>query len=60
MLNFSFPVTQSQLLEKKTSRKCLETYRDAIQYIHDQTIRLMNEGLYPDEIADIIKLPERY
>ena len=26
-------------------------YRDAIQYIFDQTIRYMNKGLHPDEIA---------
>lgn len=29
-------------------------YRDAIQFIHDQTIRQMNFGLSPDEIAEAI------
>ena len=36
----------------------LTIYRDAIQYIHDQTIRLMNEGYYPDEIVELIELPD--
>ena len=35
----------------------LTDYRDAIRYVHDQTIRLMNAGLLPDEIAARIKLP---
>ena len=36
----------------------LTVYRDAIQYVHDQTIRLMNEGYYPDEIVELIELPD--
>jgi len=32
-------------------------YRDAIQFVHDQTIRLMNKGLTADEIVDRVKLP---
>ena len=36
----------------------LTIYRDAIQYVHDQTIRLMNEGYYPDEIIELIELPD--
>ena len=32
-------------------------YRDAIQYVHDQTIRLMNQGLSADEIAAQLTLP---
>ena len=35
----------------------LTTYRDAIQYVHDQTLRHMNRGLLPDEISDVIELP---
>ena len=38
--------------------KALTIYRDAIQFVHDQTVRLMNEGLYPDQIIEIIDLPE--
>jgi alkyl sulfatase BDS1-like metallo-beta-lactamase superfamily hydrolase len=36
----------------------LTIYRDAIQYVHDQTIRLMNQGLYPDQIIELIELPQ--
>lgn len=31
--------------------------RDAYKYIHDQTVRLMNAGLTPAEIAEQVKLP---
>ena len=35
----------------------LTDYRDAIQYVHDQTIRGINRGLTPDELASTIELP---
>lgn len=35
----------------------LEKHRDAYEYLHDQTVRLMNEGLTGDEIAGRIALP---
>jgi alkyl sulfatase BDS1-like metallo-beta-lactamase superfamily hydrolase len=36
----------------------LTAYRDAIQYVHDQTIRNMNRGLPPDELVEVVsKLP---
>ncbi len=35
----------------------LTDYRDAIRYVYDQSIRLMNQGLMPDEIAQRMKLP---
>ena len=36
----------------------LTAYRDAIQYVHDQTIRYMNRGLTPDELVEVVsKLP---
>jgi len=35
----------------------LADYRDAIQYVHDQTIRWINRGLLPDEIVERITLP---
>ena len=35
----------------------LTNYRDAIQFVHDQTIRWMNRGLTPDEIVERVKLP---
>jgi len=36
----------------------LQDYRDAIQFVHDQTIRNMNKGLTPDELAEKVILPE--
>ncbi len=53
-----FPSHTKPIIGKETIQDALNIYRDAIQYIHDQTIRLMNQGLYPDEIADIVKLPK--
>ncbi len=36
----------------------LRDYRDAIQFVHDQTIRQMNKGLTPDELAEKVVLPK--
>ena len=44
--------------QKDTIQKILTDYRDAIQYVHDQTIRNINLGLMPDEIAEKVILPE--
>ena len=55
---YLFPSHTKPIIGKETIQDALNIYRDAIQYIHDQTIRLMNQGLYPDEIADIVKLPK--
>lgn len=35
----------------------VENQADIYQYVHDQTLRMANEGLTPDEIADRLKLP---
>jgi alkyl sulfatase BDS1-like metallo-beta-lactamase superfamily hydrolase len=35
----------------------LTAYRDAIQFVHDQTIRGINQGLTPDELVAVVKLP---
>jgi len=43
---------------KKKIYKILTDYRDAIQFVHDQTIRLMNQGLTADEIVERVKLPD--
>lgn len=37
--------------------KVLTDYRDGIRYVYDQSVRLMNQGLMPDEIAARIHLP---
>lgn len=38
-------------------RENLADHRDVYKYIHDQTLRMMNEGMEPREIADTLKLP---
>jgi alkyl sulfatase BDS1-like metallo-beta-lactamase superfamily hydrolase len=35
----------------------MTNYRDAIQYVHDQGIRAINQGMTADEMAESIKLP---
>jgi alkyl sulfatase BDS1-like metallo-beta-lactamase superfamily hydrolase len=43
---------------KQNIEELLTAYRDAIQYVHDQTIRNMNRGLTPDELVEVVsKLP---
>lgn len=37
--------------------RVLSDYRDAIQYLHDQTLRGMNKGLTPKELVEAVKLP---
>jgi len=37
----------------------LTDYRDAIQFVHDQTLRYMNKGHRPDEIKEVVSMPER-
>jgi alkyl sulfatase BDS1-like metallo-beta-lactamase superfamily hydrolase len=39
-------------------RDYLESHRDAYKYLHDQTVRMMNQGLTGPEIAERIALPE--
>ena len=41
-------------------RDLLTAYRDAMQYIHDQTVRQITRGLTPDELVEVIaELPPR-
>lgn len=35
----------------------LTAYRDAIQFVHDQTVQGINRGLGPDELVEAVKLP---
>jgi alkyl sulfatase BDS1-like metallo-beta-lactamase superfamily hydrolase len=42
--------------ERLTRR--LEEHRDLYKYVHDQTVRMMNQGLAPTEIAEALRLPK--
>ena len=53
---FLFPSHTRPIVGSDVS-EALTLYRDAIQFVHDQTVRLMNEGYYPDQIVDMIDLP---
>jgi alkyl sulfatase BDS1-like metallo-beta-lactamase superfamily hydrolase len=35
----------------------LTAYRDAIQFVHDQTIRYVNQGYTPEELVEMVTLP---
>ena len=38
----------------------VETYRDSIQFLWDQTVRGINRGLTTDELARFVQLPDDY
>jgi len=51
------PCHTRSIVGAKKIQEILTNYRDAIQYVHDQSIRGINAGLTPDELAEQIKLP---
>ena len=38
-------------------QEMLTAYRDAIQFVHDQTIRYTNQGYTPEQLVDLVELP---
>ncbi|MCD1117215.1 alkyl/aryl-sulfatase [Chryseobacterium turcicum] len=44
--------------DNKNIRIYWESQRDLYRFIHDQTLRLANNGFTPREIAEMLKLPE--
>ncbi len=42
---------------KAAVAQLLTDYSDAINYVHDQTLRYMNKGLTPDQIVERVQLP---
>jgi linear primary-alkylsulfatase len=51
------PCHTRPIVGAKKIQEILTNYRDAIQYVHDQSIRGINAGLTPDELAEQIRLP---
>ena len=43
---------------QKNIKDMLEKHRDLYKYMHDQTLRLANQGKTPIEIAEMVKLPD--
>ncbi len=41
-------------------RAVVTDYRDAIQFLWDQTVRGLNKGLSADELTQFVQLPERF
>jgi alkyl sulfatase BDS1-like metallo-beta-lactamase superfamily hydrolase len=51
------PCHTRPILGREAIDEVLTNYRDAIQFVHDQTVRGINEGLTPDELVERVTLP---
>nr|XP_039269619.1 putative alkyl/aryl-sulfatase YjcS [Styela clava] len=47
------------IVGRKEVYDTLLVYRDAIKYVNDQTIRLINKGYLPGEIVEEVQLPDK-
>ena len=54
---FLFPSHTMPILGDEIAN-ALIIYRDGMQYVHDQTVRLMNKGMTPDQIVEELDLPK--
>ncbi len=54
---FMVPSHTRPLEGQQNISNVLTNYRDGVAYIYDQTIRNINKGLDPDDLAQVIKLP---
>ena len=54
---YLFPSHTMPIVGEEISN-ALIIYRDGMQYVHDQTVRLMNKGLTPDQIVEELDLPQ--
>lgn len=55
---YLIPEHGESMLTREDSYELATAYRDAIAFIYSQTIRGINKGLKPDEIAETVILPE--
>ena len=46
------------ILGKEKIQNILGTYRDAIKYVHDQTMRYLNMGFSPTDASQMVRLPD--
>ncbi|NJL29366.1 MAG: alkyl/aryl-sulfatase [Thermoanaerobaculia bacterium] len=44
--------------QRKNIQLLLTNFRDAIQFTNDQTVRFMNMGYTPDELVELVKVPD--
>ena len=54
---YLIPSHSRPVIGKENVYNALTDYRDAIQFVHDQTVRYINKGLLPNEIVSKIDLP---
>lgn len=54
---YLIPSHTKPLIGKDLIHTELTNYRDAIQFVHDQTIRMINKGMTPNEISSLLTLP---
>ena len=54
---YMVPSHTRPVIGAKTIAEYLTNYRDAIQFTHDQSIRGINMGMTPDELAEYVQLP---
>lgn len=54
---FLVPCHTRPIIGQAAIQVALTNYRDAIQFVHDQSIRGINLGLTPDELVEFVKLP---
>lgn len=55
--SFLVPSHTRPLEGQELIRQVITDYRDAIQFVHDQTLRGLNAGKTPDELAASLQLP---
>ncbi len=55
---FIAPGHTKPIVGQENIQQVLTHYRDAIQYVHDQTLYGMNQGLTPDQLVETVKLPQ--
>lgn len=55
--DFMVPSHGRPVAGREEVAKVLRDYRDAISYVYDQTMRHMNQGHLPDDLAAEVKLP---
>ena len=46
-------------IREHSPSRILTDYRDGMQYVLDQTLRLMNKGIHPDDLQYMIQLPAK-
>ncbi len=56
---YLIPSHTQPLIGKEFIYETLTVYRDAIQFVHDQTVRYLNKGYFPNDIAPKVKLPKK-